>query len=341
MKKILVTGCAGFIGFHVCKKLLLTKSNVIGIDNLNSYYDLDLKEERLRDIQKLAIKLNKKFLFIKGDIQNNELVKKIFKEQKIKYVIHLAAQAGVRYSIKNPHAYLDSNVRGFLNILEGSKLNNINHLIYASSSSVYGGNKEYPFNEKNDVSHPISLYAATKKANELMAHTYSHLFKLPTTGLRLFTVYGPWGRPDMAPMIFAKAILNKEPIKLFNKGNMERDFTYIDDVVETIFKLIEKPPLEDSRFNYSNPNPASSWAPYKIFNVGNKDPIKLINFVELLEKEIGIEGIKKYVDMPPGDVEKTFSDSQSIEKWINYSPNTHIKDGIKSFINWYKDFYKY
>lgn len=340
MKKILVTGCAGFIGFHVCKKLLLTKSNVIGIDNLNSYYDLNLKKARLEELEKLSKNLNIKFSFIKADIQNHDLIKKIFQDEKITHIIHLAAQAGVRYSITNPHEYIDSNLKGFLNILEASKLNKIDHLIFASSSSVYGGNKKYPYEENDDVSHPVSLYAATKKSNELMAHTYSHLYQIPCTGLRLFTVYGPWGRPDMAPMLFAKAIISGKPIKLFNKGDMERDFTYIDDVVEAILKILEKPPSKDFKYDYFNQNASTSWAPYKIFNIGNKNPINIADFVKILECEIDKVALKEYVKMPPGDVKKTFANTKLLEEWIGYSPKTPIKEGIQSFIKWYKDFYK-
>ncbi len=340
MKKILVTGCAGFIGFHVCKKLFFTKSNVIGIDNLNSYYDLNLKKARLRELEKLSENLNIKFSFIKADIQNHDLIKKIFQDEKITQVIHLAAQAGVRYSITNPYEYIDSNLKGFLNILEASKLNKINHLIFASSSSVYGGNKKYPYAENDDVSHPVSLYAATKKANELMAHTYSHLYQIPCTGLRLFTVYGPWGRPDMAPMLFAKAIISGKPIKLFNNGDMERDFTYIDDVVEAILKILEKPPSKDTAYDYINQNASTSWAPYKIFNIGNKDPINISDFLKILECEIDKVALREYVKMPPGDVKKTFANTKLLEEWIDYSPKTPIKQGIKSFIKWYKDFYK-
>ena len=340
MKKILVTGCAGFIGFHVCKKLLFTKSNVIGIDNLNSYYDINLKKARLGELEKLSKNSSIKFSFIKADIQNHDLIKKIFKDEKITHVINLAAQAGVRYSITNPYAYIDSNLKGFLNILEASKLNKVHHLIFASSSSVYGGNKKYPYEENDDVSHPVSLYAATKKANELMAHTYSHLYQIPCTGLRLFTVYGPWGRPDMAPMLFAKSIISGKPIKLFNKGDMERDFTYIDDVVEAILKILEKPPSKDTEYDYFNQNASTSWAPYKIFNIGNKDPINISDFLKILEYEIDKVALKEYVKMPPGDVKKTFANTKLLEEWIGYSPKTPIKKGIKSFIKWYIDFYK-
>ena len=287
-RKILITGAAGFIGFHLCKKLLLENEEIIGLDNMNSYYDLNLKKGRLKELYKYNNDKNKSLYFIEGDLIDKEIIKRIFREYEPKLIIHLAAQAGVRYSITNPEAYLKSNLEGFLNIIEVCRNKDIENFIYASSSSVYGGNTKIPFNELDSVDHPVSLYAATKRSNELIAHTYSHLYNIPTTGLRFFTVYGPWGRPDMAPMIFTKAIFEKKPIEIFNNGNMMRDFTYIDDVINAIIKLIHKPAIIDEEFDKLNPNPSSSWAPYRIFNIGNQESIPLMNFIEILENEIGI-----------------------------------------------------
>ena len=337
---ILVTGAAGFIGFHLCKRLLENRINVIGIDNLNDYYDIHLKEKRLEILKQVPLEHNT-WKFFKTDLSNKDSLLKIFEEYEPENVVNLAAQAGVRYSIINPNAYINSNIVGFNNILECCRAIRIKHLLYASSSSVYGGNTKTPFKETDSTNHPISLYAATKRSNELMAHAYSHLYNIPATGLRLFTVYGPWGRPDMAPMIFTKAILSKQPIKIFNNGNMSRSFTYINDIIEIIHKLINKPATRDQKFNRSNPNPSTSWNRHKIFNLGNENSIKLLDFIELLEKEIGTESIKEYKEMQPGDVQNTSSDSSSLSNWIGLTEYTSIKKGIKDFIYWYKDFYKY
>ena len=336
---ILVTGAAGFIGYHICSKLLREGRNVIGIDNFNSYYDPDLKYARQNQLELEAKLLGKDFALIKGDIKDTSFLEKIFTRYQPKQVVNLAAQAGVRYSIKNPSEYIQSNIVGFGNILECCRHNEVKHLIYASSSSVYGGNTRTPFSEIHRVDHPISLYAATKKANEVMAHSYSHLYGIPCTGLRFFTVYGPWGRPDMAPFLFAKAIFSRQPIRIFNHGNMSRDFTFIDDVIEAVAKLIDKPATPDPDFKKESPNPANSWAPYKIFNIGNNKPIPLMEFIANLEDHIGIQAIKSYEDIQPGDVETTSANTDAIESWIGYKPNTSISYGINNFIKWYKEFY--
>ena len=348
---VIVTGCAGFIGFHLTKYLLELGIPVFGVDNINSYYDVSLKKARLQVLEKESIKFSVPFEFYKIDIEDFESLDKVFKSSSNfnKYltdnhqikVVNLAAQAGVRYSIENPFAYIQSNLVGFINVLELCKKYQIDHLVYASSSSVYGGNTNLPFNEKNSVDHPVSLYAATKKSNELMAHSYSHLYGLPTTGLRFFTVYGPWGRPDMALFLFTKAIIEKKPIKVFNNGNMVRDFTYIQDIVKSLVKVIFKNPKLNSNFDSDNPLPNSSWAPYKIFNIGNSNAVKLMDYVEALEKELGIKAEKIFMNMQPGDVAATISDTNSLEEWIGFKPNTSIEKGIKEFVKWYKDFYGY
>ena len=339
-KYILVTGSAGFIGFHLCKRLLEENFNVIGIDNVNSYYDNKLKEKRLDILSQVSLK-RRNWIFFKTDLINKNNLEEIFKKYTPKTVINLAAQAGVRYSLENPSAYISSNIVGFSNILECCKKFKVTNLLYASSSSVYGGNYKTPFKETDETNHPVSLYAATKRSNELMAHTYSHLYDIPASGLRFFTVYGPWGRPDMAPMLFTKAILSKKPIKIFNKGNMSRSFTYIDDIVEIIYKLINKPSTPDYKFKRSNPNPSTSWNSHRIFNLGNENSIRLLDFIKLLEEELGIESIKEYREMQPGDVQHTSSDSSLLNEWIGTISYTPIKKGIKQFINWYKDFYNY
>jgi len=321
-KYIFVTGCAGFIGFHLCLRLLNEGYKVLGIDNVNDYYDQSLKYNRL-DI----LKKEKNFIFIKGSIENLELVNSLFTQHEIEIVIHLAAQAGVRYSLENPHAYIQSNLVGFANILECCKEYQIKHLIYASSSSVYGNNKQIPFSVRDRVDQPISLYAATKKANELMAHTYSHLYALPTTGLRFFTVYGPWGRPDMAYFTFSNAIIKQEPLNLFNYGNMRRDFTYIDDVIESIFRLMEKSP------------PVGVTPPYKIYNIGNHQPVQLHHFIQVLEDQIGMKAKKNFLPIQPGDVQETFADIEDIVKFIDYRPKTTIEEGLSEFVKWFKDYY--
>ena len=336
--KILVTGAAGFIGFHLCSKLLKSGEEVIGLDNFNSYYDPSLKNSRYEELKKTADCYGKKFQIINCDLTDNILLEDVFKEHKPKSVVNLAAQAGVRYSIENPSAYINSNLVGFSNILECTRNFPVEHLVYASSSSVYGGNTKMPFSEKDGVDHPVSLYAATKKSNELLAHSYSHLYGIPTTGLRFFTVYGPWGRPDMALFIFTKSIIERKPIKLFNNGDMIRDFTYIDDIINSLILLINKPPKKEKidRHHYL---PYESWAPYKVFNIGNSSPTPLIDYVEALENSLNIKAIKEYEEMQLGDVKSTYADTHLLEKWINYKPDTSIVDGINQFVNWYKDFY--
>ena len=336
--KVLVTGAAGFIGFHLCKRLLKEGNNVLGIDNINSYYDVELKNSRINLLQK--DNLDGGFNFIKGSLEDEIFLDQIFCKYKPNLVVNLAAQAGVRFSIKNPSAYIQSNIVGFGNILECCKKLKVEHLIYASSSSVYGGNTKFPFSENDSVDHPVSLYAATKRSNELMAHTYSHLYNLPTTGLRFFTVYGPWGRPDMALFIFTKSIIEGTPIEVFNNGNMVRDFTFIDDIVEAISLLITKKPVKEDSFNSSKPLPSKSWAPYRIFNIGNSNPVSLITYIEAIEKSLNLKANKNFVDIQPGDVSKTFSDTSLLENWIKFKPSTSIEDGVDRFIKWYKNYYK-
>ena len=337
--KILVTGAAGFIGFHLCKKLISKNNLLVGIDNLNDYYDINLKHSRLIELEAESKLKNGFWKFIKCDLKDYTGLEKIFEDFKPTIVINLAAQAGVRYSLKNPTEYINSNVLGFLNFLECSRKYKVNNLIYASSSSVYGGNTKIPFSEKDNVDHPVSLYAATKKSNELMAHTYSHLYKIPCTGLRFFTVYGPWGRPDMSPMIFTKAITSKKSLKIFNNGEMFRDFTYIDDVVEIMMRLLDKPAMANPNFSTDDPEAHSSWAPHKIFNIGNSKPVHLMDFIKSLEKEIGIEANKVFLDMQPGDVKFTAADTSLIENYVDFKPNTSISNGIKKFYQWYKSYY--
>ncbi len=331
---ILVTGGAGFIGSALIQRLLLNNEEVINLDNLNSYYDNSLKLARLDQIKNVVLKNNSKYKFYKISLEDKLAIDELFHKHSFSTVVHLAAQAGVRYSIENPVSYFNSNLIGFGNILEAVKEKKISNFIFASSSSVYGGNKKIPFMENDNVDHPVSLYAATKKSNELMAHAYSHLYKIPTTGLRFFTVYGPWGRPDMAPFIFTKSILDKSKIKVFNKGNMKRDFTYIDDIVEGIFRCCYKKAIcekSNSKFSTS--------APYKIFNIGNGKPIKLMQFINILEQELGILSQKDFLDMQMGDVVETWASTKALKKWINYTPSTSIENGIKKFVKWYIDFY--
>lgn len=333
--KILVTGAAGFIGIHVVKKLLERGDKIVGIDNLNDYYDVTLKEARLK-----TVKQDSNFKFETIDISDKENLDKIFKKEKPQKVINLAAQAGVRYSLKNPNAYIKANIEGFMNILEACRYNDIEHLVYASSSSVYGSNTLSPFSEDQNIDHPVSLYGATKKSNELMAHTYSHLFNLPTTGLRFFTVYGPWGRPDMALFLFTKAILEDREIDVFNNGDMIRDFTYINDIVEGIVRVLDKPAKSDSNFLNYDPKPHISDAPYKIFNIGNSQPTKLMDYINTLENAIGKKAKISFKPMQPGDVKSTSADTTKLEEWISFKPNTSINDGIHEFVKWYKYFYK-
>ena len=339
-KNILVTGSAGFIGFYLCKKLIETGIQVVGIDNLNDYYDIELKKKRLINLSNLSFK-NDNWNFIKTDLQNKDRLLNIFKEYKPETVVNLAAQAGVRYSIDNPLAYINSNIVGFQNILDCCKKNEVKHLLYASSSSVYGGNINTPFSELKSVDHPISIYAATKRANELFAHSYSHLYKMPTTGMRFFTVYGPWGRPDMAPMIFANSIFSRQPIKIFNHGKMSRSFTYIDDVINNIEMLIKKPASIDKNFDRNNPHPATSWAPHRIFNIGNNKSVNLQSFISLLESEIGIKAIRHYEGMQAGDIKETVADTTLLKDWIGECPETSLDTGVHRFISWYKEFYNY
>ncbi|WP_087971982.1 NAD-dependent epimerase [Oceanobacillus rekensis] len=332
---ILVTGAAGFIGAHLTKRLLINGYPVIGIDNMNDYYDVELKENRLKWLA------NERFTFLRMERENQKQINELFKQYQPTVVIDLAAQAGVRYSLENPHAYINSNIVGFINILEACRYHKVNHLIYASSSSVYGANTKLPFSVHDNVDHPVSLYAATKKANELMAHTYSHLYGLPTTGLRFFTVYGPWGRPDMALFRFTKAILEGKPIKIFNHGNMKRDFTYIDDIVEAIVRVINHKPTPNVAWSGNNPDAGTSFAPYKIYNIGNNNPVKLMDFIAAIEKNLGVEAKKEYLPLQDGDVLQTYADIDELIKDVGYKPATSIDEGIGEFIDWYKDYYDY
>lgn len=333
--KILITGAAGFIGFHLSKKLLDDSYQIVGIDNLNDYYDPSLKQSRLEILGKYN-----NFNFHKVDLKDKVEVDNIFETYQPTHVINLAAQAGVRYSIENPYAYVDSNLTGFMNILEACRNYPVDHLLYASSSSVYGGNKVAPFSTNHNVDHPVSLYAATKKSNELMAHTYSHLYGIPTTGLRFFTVYGPYGRPDMAYFSFTKDILAGKPIKVFNHGKMERDFTYIDDIVEGIVKLIGKAPAANKDWDESKDDLSTSFAPYKIYNIGNNNPVQLMRFINALESALGKEAEKIYMDMQPGDVLRTYADVSDLERDINFKPSTSIEEGLTKFVEWYEEYFK-
>ncbi|HLO60077.1 MAG TPA: NAD-dependent epimerase [Bacteroidales bacterium] len=348
--KILITGTAGFIGFHLANRLLKEGHQVVGLDIINDYYDIKLKYARLlqagidqNDIEYNKLLKSSKFRnyrFIKLKLDDRDNINKLFKDERFDRVCNLAAQAGVRYSLTNPHAYIESNIIGFMNILEACRYNNIQHLVYASSSSVYGLNGKIPFSEKDNVDHPISLYAASKKSNELMAHTYSHLFGLPSTGLRFFTVYGPWGRPDMALFIFTKAIIEGKPIQVFNNGEMERDFTYIDDIVEGIYKLLIKQPLGNPAWDSAHPDPSTSPSPYRIFNIGNSNPVKLMDFIHAIETALGRKAIIEYLPMQKGDVKKTWADVSSLGEEVSFKPDTSIQKGIGNFIEWYLSFYK-
>ncbi|NLG88699.1 MAG: NAD-dependent epimerase [Clostridiaceae bacterium] len=334
-KTYLVTGEAGFIGFHLSKKLLEEGCEVIGIDNLNDYYDPGLKKDRLKILERYN-----SFRFHKADLKDKAEVDGIFETYRPTHVINLAAQAGVRYSIENPYAYVDSNLIGFMNILEACRNFPVKHLIYASSSSVYGGNKVVPFSTSHNVDHPVSLYAATKKSNELMAHTYSHLYGIPTTGLRFFTVYGPWGRPDMAYFSFTRDITAGKPIKVFNHGKMERDFTYIDDIIEGIVRLMDRIPAANRDWDETKDDISTSFAPYKIYNIGNNEPVSLLRFIEILEEKIGKKAEKIYMDMQPGDVLRTYADVSDLERDIGFRPSTSLEQGLGEFVKWYKDYYK-
>lgn len=332
---ILVTGAAGFIGSHLCRFLLQRGDSVVGLDNLNSYYDISLKKARLA-----LISSNPNFTFHEEDLENDTGIESIFKEHNFDSVVNLAAQAGVRYSITNPRVYIESNIVGFLNILEACRHHEIKHLIYASSSSVYGMNGTQPFSVSHNVDHPISLYAASKKSNELMAHTYSHLYNLPTTGLRFFTVYGPWGRPDMALFLFTEAILNKEPIQVFNNGKMRRDFTYIDDIINGIINIIDKPAQSNESWDKFSPDPATSPAPYRLFNIGNNQPVELIDFIEAIEDATGIKAKKEFLPIQPGDVPSTFADIDALNEYTGFKPTTSLNEGVQSFVSWYKEYYQ-
>jgi UDP-glucuronate 4-epimerase len=333
--KILITGAAGFIGFHLAKKLSQEGYQVTGIDNLNDYYDVGLKHSRLAILNQ-----DKNFSFQKIDLTDAHALNDVFQKEQFDYVVNLAAQAGVRYSLTNPHAYLQSNLHGFLNILEACRHNNIRHMVYASSSSVYGANKTMPFSVHDNVDHPISLYAASKKSNELMAHTYSALYNLPTTGLRFFTVYGPYGRPDMALFLFTKAILEGKPIEVFNNGMMKRDFTYVDDIVESIARLIPKTAQPNAAWNGLKPDPATSFAPYHIFNIGNNQPVALLRFIEVIEEKIGKKAIKKMMPLQDGDVPETYADVEDLMREVNFRPSTSIESGVGKFVDWYLNYYK-
>jgi len=327
---ILVTGAAGFIGFHMAQRLLSQGAAVVGFDNLNDYYDPALKLARLEELGQHA-----RFTFVRGALQDRPTIDRLFAEHKFSHVVHLAAQAGVRYSAENPQAYGDSNLTGFLNILEACRHHPVQHLVYASSSSVYGGNAKMPFSEADSVDHPVSLYAATKKANELMAHTYSHLYGIPTTGLRFFTVYGPWGRPDMAMWIFAEKILAGRPITLFNDGNMRRDFTYVDDIVEAMARLVPLAPTGDPRWSGDAPDPATSRAPYRIFNIGNNNPVELMTLVATLEEALGRTAVKEYAPMQVGDVPATYADVSDLTAAVDFQPSTPITVGVQRFVAWF------
>ena len=333
--KVLVTGAAGFIGSALSIRLLERGDEVVGIDNLNDYYDVNLKLARLERLRNYE-----RFKFVKLEIADRVAIEDLFVREKFQRVMHLAAQAGVRYSITNPHAYIDSNILGFINILEGCRHNGVEHLAYASSSSVYGANTNMPFSIHDNVDHPVSLYAASKKANELMAHTYSHLYKLPTTGLRFFTVYGPWGRPDMSLFLFTRNILEGKPIDVFNYGNHRRDFTYIDDIVEGVIRVIDKPAQANASWASENPDPGTSLAPYRVYNIGNNNPVNLLAFIETLEKCLGKEATKILLPLQPGDVPETYADVSDLVNDLGYKPETLLETGIRNFVEWYKSFYR-
>ena len=333
--KILVTGAAGFIGMHASLRLLARGDEVVGLDNLNDYYDPTLKEARLARLTPHA-----GFRFVKMDVADRAGMEALFAAEKFDRVIHLAAQAGVRYSLQNPHAYIDSNVVGFMNILEGCRHSKVQHLVYASSSSVYGGNTKMPFSEADSVDHPVSIYAATKKANELMAHTYSHLYGLPTTGLRFFTVYGPWGRPDMALFLFTKAILEGRPIDVFNHGRMKRDFTYVNDIVEGVIRTLDHVAESDPAFDPMQPNPGTGNAPYRVFNIGNHDPVELMAFVAAIEDALGMRAEKNFLPLQDGDVPATYADTAALNAWTDFAPATSVRDGVGRFVAWYREYYK-
>jgi UDP-glucuronate 4-epimerase len=335
LKKVLVTGAAGFIGFHLCSRLLERGDVVTGLDNINDYYDVNLKLERLKRLE-----VRKGFSFVKLDLQDRAAMEKLFAEGGYNAVVNLAAQAGVRYSLKNPYSYIDSNIVGFLNVLEGCRHNGVGHLVFASSSSVYGANTKMPFSVHDNVDHPVSLYAATKKANELMAHTYASLYNVPCTGLRFFTVYGPWGRPDMALFLFTKAMLGNRPIDIFNYGKMRRDFTYIDDIVEGVVRVTDSIPQPNPRWSGDNPDSATSYAPYRLYNIGNNNPVELMKFIEVIEVSLGIKAIKNFMPLQAGDVPATYADVNDLINDVGFKPATSIEAGIKKFIEWYREYYR-
>ncbi|ENT8517502.1 MULTISPECIES: NAD-dependent epimerase [Raoultella] len=332
--KFLVTGAAGFIGFHTCRRLLEAGHQVVGLDNMNDYYDVNLKQARLDLLQSPL------FSFHRIDLADRQGMAELFASEKFDRVIHLAAQAGVRYSLENPHAYADSNLIGYLNILEGCRHNKVEHLLYASSSSVYGLNRKMPFSTDDSVDHPVSLYAATKKANELMAHTYSHLYGIPTTGLRFFTVYGPWGRPDMALFKFTKAMLEGKSIDVYNYGKMKRDFTYVDDIVEAILRIQDVIPQPNPEWTVENGSPANSSAPYRVYNIGNSSPVELMDYIIALEEALGMVAEKNMMPIQPGDVLETSADTKPLYDLVTFKPQTSVKDGVKNFVDWYKEYYK-
>ncbi len=332
--KILVTGAAGFIGFHTSQALLKRGDTVVGLDNLNDYYEVSLKEDRLSQLGG-----EKGFSFHKMDLADREGIAELFQNENFDKVVHLGAQAGVRYSLQNPNSYVDSNIVGFMNILEGCRYNNIEHLVYASSSSVYGANTTKPYSVNHNVDHPLSLYAASKKSNELMAHTYAHLYNLPVTGLRFFTVYGPWGRPDMALFIFTKKILEGSAIDIFNNGNHARDFTYIDDIVEGVIRTMDHTAVSNPDWDGSSPDPATAKAPYRVYNIGNNQPVKLMDFINHIEEAIGREAEKNFLPMQPGDVPETFADIDALKRDVDFQPNTPIQEGIAKFVEWYRAYY--
>ncbi len=335
--KVLITGACGFIGFHLLQKLLQKDIQVIGIDNFNSYYDPKLKEARFERLKEISSRDN--LNIFRDDIKDSDSLKSIFKNFRPDVVVNLAAQAGVRYSIENPSEYIQTNLVGFGNVLECCRNFDIKHLVYASSSSVYGGNMKMPFSEKQSVDHPVSLYAATKKSNELIAHSYSHLYGIPSTGLRFFTVYGPWGRPDMALFIFTKSILEGKPIKVYNHGKMIRDFTYVEDIVESLLRIIDKPASPDNSFDAEYPNPGTSWAPHRIFNIGNSNPTSLMDYINAIENHLGLEAKKELLPLQLGDVPSTSSNCAELESWIGYRPKTTVYEGVEKFIKWYRVFY--
>jgi UDP-glucuronate 4-epimerase len=333
--KVLVTGAAGFIGMHVAQLLLARGDRVVGLDNLNDYYDPQLKRNRLSRLAPLP-----GFRFVQMDVADRTGIERLFADERFDRVVHLAAQAGVRYSLVNPQAYIDSNVVGFTNVLEGCRHGRVGHLVYASSSSVYGGNTHMPFSEHHNIDHPVSLYAATKKANELMAHTYSHLFGLPTTGLRFFTVYGPWGRPDMALFLFTKAILEGRAIDVFNHGRMVRDFTFIDDIAEGVVRVLDRPATADPAYDPARPDPARSNVPYRVFNIGNSDPVPLMDFIEAIERALGRVATKNFLPLQDGDVPATCADVSELAVWTGFRPGTPVRDGVARFVDWYRDYYR-